>query len=529
MMLSEIQALLGKLVDTDWTTRRTEQSKKVALYRNYADGHHRHDFTPEMKAMLRIQGDETRSFNANYCQVVVQTMADRLVVDDIVSEMENGIDDTAAKEWVSDLKRDNEFDGLQIDVHESILTDAGTFVFVRYDEADGQIYFEHELAYSSETETGVLAVYDRRMRHLEAVVKVWDEYEQKRVNIYYPDRVEKYIGSADGGGLSPDDSDDEKPRYAAYIDSSTDNAGYVDWTDQAGKPLGIPCVHFRNRGRGYSDTGQSELQDAIGLQDILNRTEASMMATSELHGFPVRWVKGFAFPQGLSPGVVIEIAKDFSANLEKMTDDSVKAVAAMDMGSLSQADIVPFIAQIQFVASQIAAITNTPMPGMMGGDNASGESLKQREVGLLAKCRRFQVKTGNGWEQLFKIAARLEEAFGDAGKVAGIRRFNCEWRDAETRADSNIIDNIMKVKDTIGEKETLMQIGKVPAFGFTPERVGEIMQEKRDSLSATTQAVSGAPDAFSNLNFDEFQPNEFEIAPDGGRAGTVAGAIEPTR
>ncbi|MGB1284899.1 MAG: phage portal protein [Aggregatilineales bacterium] len=525
MMLSEIQALLGTLVDTDWTTRRTDQGKKVALYRNYADGHHRHDFTPEMKAMLRITGDETRSFNANYCQPVIQTMADRLVVDDVIPEMENAGDDTSAKEWLSDLKRDNEFDGLQIDVHESILVDAGTFVFARYDEDDKQVYFEHELAYSSETETGVIAVYDRRLRHLEAVVKVWDEYEQKRVNIYYPDRVEKYIGSADGGGLSPDDSGDEKePRWKAYADDSTDENGRVDWTGQDNNPIGIPCVHFRNRGRGYSDTGQSELQDAIGLQDILNRTEASMMATSELHGFPVRWVKGFAFPQALSPGVVVEIAPSFTKELANMTEFSAKVLSSVDLGSLNQADIVPFIAQIQFVASQIAAITNTPMPGMMGGDNASGESLKQREVGLLAKCRRFQVKTGNGWEQLFKIAVRLEEAFGDSSKIAGIRRFNCEWRDAETRADSDIIANIMKVKDTIGEKETLMQIGKVPAFGFTPERVQEIIQEKRDNLSATTQAVSGAPDGFSNVNFDEFQPNEFETAPDSEDDGLVTPA-----
>ena len=70
MMLSEIQALLGTLVDTDWTTRRTDQGKKVALYRNYADGHHRHDFTPEMKAMLRITGEFTFILSIHQINIV---------------------------------------------------------------------------------------------------------------------------------------------------------------------------------------------------------------------------------------------------------------------------------------------------------------------------------------------------------------------------------------------------------------------------------------------------------------------------
>lgn len=504
-MLSDIQALLssqpgeaGHLVDDDWTARHEELARDVSLYRDYADGRHRHAFTTEMKKMLRVQGDSPSKLAANYCKMVIRTMSDRLNIEEVVPQMENQGDDTLAKDWIADLRRDNDFDALQIDVHDSILTDAGTFVFVRYDETDKQVYFEHELAYSSATQSGVLAIYDRRFRKLEAVVKAWEIYQAKRVNIYYPDHVMRYVGGEDGGGYLPFESDEDQVIDGIPV------PGRLDWTDQTGEPLGIPCYHFINNRRGYSDTGTSAISDAIGLQDIVNRTEVSMLMTSELHGFPIRWAKGFEFPQGLSPGVLISVAGDFADNPQLVTPEAIAAVNAMELGSIPQGEIIPFISMIQFVAGQISAITNTPMPGMMGSDTASGESLKQREVGLLAKVRKFQVKTGSGWEQLFRIALRLEMAFGQ-NAPAGIRRFNVQWRNAETRSDSDVIDNIMKVKDLIGTRESLMQIGKVPSFGYSPERVEAIMAEKDAELASAVQASAGAPDNFGNVSFAEFE------------------------
>ena len=472
-MLEQIETMLGSMVRDEWAAEVEAQGEKVLLYRQYADGEHRAKLTPEMKQMLRISGDALDQFNANYCDLVVATMADRLTVERI-----EGGDD--ASEWAEALLRYNRFDGFQMDVHEATIRDGDTFVMLGYDNDAQMPTFHHEPAWDGDT--GMIVVYDRMRVNILVAIKVWyeanpassgeDSTDDKRINIYYPDRVEKYWSAEGGDSLDPIG---EEP---------------TPWKMTSGEAVGVPVIHFRNRARSRTTTGISELASVIPLQDALNRNLTSMVTTSELSAFQIRVAKGFDPPTNLSPGMWVVIGP------EGLDKDQVA-----DADTMEQAQLVPFINQAYFLIDQIGNVSRTPMAGNMGGDSQSGEALKQREVGLLGKIGRFQVKTGNAWEDVMQMAARVQTAFGSK-QPPQVQTWNTKWKDAQIRNDAETIQNAMMVADLVGEAETLRLVGKV--FGWDEAKIKMIMAEK---ASETVNRLAGLNlPGFAQFNAPDQQP-----------------------
>jgi hypothetical protein len=457
--ISTIKGTLAVVLPSNWEDTVTDWGERIALYRQYVDGEHRADMTSEMRDLLRIRDTVTQQFNANYADMVVSTMADRLEVTAITG------DDDAVTEQMAGWLAANRFDALQIDVHDAALGDGDTFVMVDYDNDAQRPGLYHEPAWDGET--GVIPIYDRMQKRMLAAVKVWyeDDEENSRYNVYYPDRVEKY---------------DERN---GLIET-------VAWTDKAGEALGVPLVHFRNRQRAQYRKkaiamGRSELRNVIPLQDSLNRTLVSMVMTAELMGFPIRWARGFKPPSAIAPGMFITIGGD---GLDK---DQIA-----DVGVMEQAEIMPFIDQARFCIDQIGTVSQTPLPQHMGGDSASGEALKQRETGLLGKVRRTHVKFGNAWEDVAALALRLAGAFATVAP-AGSEAWSCEWRRPEMRSDAEVIANAVAVRDDVGETEFLRMIA--PVFDWNGAKVDRILAEKRESESARLDLLAGSVPALNTV------------------------------
>ena len=165
-MLSTIYEMLPKtLVRDEWLTETDDWGDRVKLFRDYYDGNHRSKLTGNMKRMLRISGDAHDQFNENYCGLVVDTYADRLLV-----ERMQGDSDEATM-WATELMDANRFDGLQMDIHEATIRDGDTFVLLEYDSDTDRVVFSHEPCWDGET--GMIAVYDRRLKNILVAVKVW--------------------------------------------------------------------------------------------------------------------------------------------------------------------------------------------------------------------------------------------------------------------------------------------------------------------------------------------------------------------
>lgn len=468
-----------------WVNAQEARARKVRWTRRYFDGEHDSNLTEELRKALRITSG-LQEFNDNRMQVVINTMTDRLRVDDIVA------DNDAADAWASDLMNQNRFDALQASVHEDDLVDGDTFVMVDYDAESERVRWTHEPAYDGVE--GILPVYINH--RMVAAIKMWHIVEDVTgknartrgdnrsrgddllyVNIYWPDRIQKFIS-----------------RKGAALERRLDADGLWEypWVDGAGNALGVPLVHFRNRPTTRSDHGLSEIENAIPLQNALNRTLYSLTYSAETSAFRIYVAKGFEPPVGLTPGMIIPISPEAPLDPDEVVD-----FTAIE-GTMPQ----PYIAQAEHLINAIHEVTLTPRRDDRANANASGEALRQREIMLLGKVQRFQVYTGNGWEDVMSLSTRIQAAFGNS--IPTDTRWKTRWKSAEIRDERQIIELAVLLQQTgvISNAATLRIIA--PIFDWDDAQLEQIKQEMQSE-----QAVNFAQLGGSLPGFDSFNPPSF--------------------
>lgn len=443
-MLTDVQTKLKGLVRNTWASDVQAWGERVALYRQYAAGDHRAKLTPEMRAMLRVDDTRLERFNANYCGLVIEAMSDRLIVTSIEG------DSTQATEWAKGLQESNRFDSLQMDVNEAALRDGDTFVMEAFDEDNKEVIWVHEPAYDGDV--GIIPIYDRMRRNMVAVVKIWYEGDAKLMNLFTKGKVEYFVW----------EGTKEKPAKELQV-----RADPADWADTEGAAMGVPFVHFKNRPSTSSWHGESELVNAIPLQDVLNRTITSMVMVSELSAFPIPIATGFTPEAGLMPGAWITILGSGGSGLTK--EDQV----GVDV--LPQATLVPFISQAEFTINQIGSVTQTPLLSNMGSSSSSGEALKQRETGLIGKTRRAQTRFGNSWEDVVRLGVRLNNKYG-SNKAPDSKIWRTKWQDASPRNDSEVIANALAVWELVGDEEALNLIA--PVYNYDQAKIKKLLEQK---------------------------------------------------
>ena len=468
-----------------WVNSQESRATKVRWTRRYFDGDHDSDLTEELRKALRITSG-LKEFNDNRMQVVINTMTDRLRIDDIVADTE------PQTEWAAELMRLNRFDALQASVHEDVLVDGETFVMVDYNEEDGHVRWTHEPAYDGVE--GVIPVYINRK--MVAAVKMWHLVEDITsstqgvrssntsrgddllyVNLYWPDKIQKFL-SRKGGALERREDED--------------GAWEFPWTDAAGKPLGVPLLHFRNRPTTRSTAGLSEIENAIPLQNILNRTLYSMTYAAETSAFRIYVSKGFDPPVNLSPGTIIPISPDAPLDPDEIVDFSV----------IEGAPPQPYIHQAEHLINAIHEVTMTPRRDSQGSANASGEAIKMREISLLGKVQRFQVYTGNKWEDIFELSTRVQTAFAESVPVEN--NWVTRWKSAEIRDERQVIELavLLQQTGTISEAATLRIVA--PIFDWDAAQLEQITEEKKTERAESMSALGG-----DLPGFDTFNPPSF--------------------
>lgn len=481
--LNNNPALRSRMSLDAWIVDQDMQGQMVKLYREYADGDHRANMTPEMMQLLRIgtgsnatakaAASETSAFTDNRMDNVIQTVVDRLEV--------KRIEDTgkAANEWAKMTLENNRFDAFQIQVAESAAQDGNSYVFVDYDEKKRRVRFTHEPAYDGSR--GMLVLYETGSQSvITAAIKVWnitsdggDIADTMRVNVYYADRIEKFVGNGKGG-------------LVAHSDDYTDEQGVVKWVDpNTGEALGVPVIPFKNQPKAHSNYGRSAIDDAIPLQDVVNRLLHTLVIAAELDGFGLRWIKGANPPPRLTPGAWIV-----------MGGDGLSKENVADIGRLEGSPITPFLEGIHFAIQEIDEITRTPNPQSMGSSASSGEALKQREIGLVGKVKRAQISLGNSWEDVLKLAHRIDMAYG-IEKPPAYQEFKTQWRSAEIRNVAEESKTILEMRPIIGDEMTIRMLATL--HDWTEEQIQEILTKKQNEAQTRAATLGAALPGFSGL------------------------------
>lgn len=386
----------------------SERQNTYAAFRDYYDGEHDTQLTERMRRYLQIKTGQ--EFNDNYCPIVVDALAERLSVTGFK------VEDDAQAGLLWEWWEQNRMDAMQGVVHTSTLRDGDAYLVVEWDNDAQRPVFTAEPAFDGVYGVKVhyAATGNREIAYASKRWRIEGENPEsagklRRLNLYYPDRIEKYVSndSAFEGAWQP------------YVEDV--GAWPLPWLAADGSPLGVPVIHFRNKDQGYH-YGVSELKGVIPLQNALNKALIDLLATADTCGFPLLYMIG-ADPSKLeiAPGSWIYVENPASGE------------GSVQIGKIPSEDLTPLIALKDAIVAEIARVSRTPLSYFQASGQVAAEGTqKQQEAGLVAKAKDRMVPFGNAWEDAFYMARRLYNVFGDGG-LSEDETISTQWADPQTR------------------------------------------------------------------------------------------------
>jgi len=417
--------------------------KRLEDYKRFEDyycGEHRVQLNDREREYLEASGFR---YAENFCETIVDTHASRMAV----SGFGAASGDDALAKFALDLWSENDLDAGQTQVHEGLVKLGDFFVIVEPEE--GRLPCVTPL-----TPSQGKAVYDSG--EMIYFVKVWNTVrfsasnpqgrKIRRMNIYWPDRIDKWF--------CPDSEGDT---WGAYKDREDEEGNSKEWTmdgEPDGDPIGIPVIHFANKPSPFY--GRSVLRGVIPQQDSLNKSLIDFYWVMDAQGWPQQW----------GTGTTADGVKRHPGSL--WTSESAEA----RFGQLDPADPEKSIKAIESQITRMASRSETPLHLMLAGGNLpSGETLKTSESGLTRATKNRQIANGPGWRNTVKIAARIEKAFGesdptDEGKLA------TRWERAESRQELDEANTAVLWSGLGVSRDTILS-----RLGFDPEDE----QKKRDA------------------------------------------------
>lgn len=470
------QSYLRHLENVEQATQRNYK-----LYRDYYDGLHATQISERIRRFLNVKGDV--EFNINYCPIVVDALAERLKV--------TGFDAGDQGEVMWEWWRDNRMDAQQGVVHLGAIRDGDFFELVEWDNDEGRPCFSFEMACADGE--GVKVHYSKEKRNkIEYASKRWKmgDGRNRRLNLYFEDHVEKYISASAGreGDWQPYIEQGDDRDGSVIMPGVFGNCGWLWWTDnqaESGKPIGVPIVHFKNRDQGY-DLGQSELANVIPIQNALNKSMIDLIGAADTSGFPMYVGTGADWSDTrVGPGRVTY-----------STDPAAK------FGKLDSSDLKPMIEVKDTFAIEIARVTRTPISYFQAGGQMPAEgTLQQQEVGLVAKGEKCNVDYGNAWEDMMKIARRLNNVFGGSAKMDEKQRIEAQWKPMQTRNELEHIQTLTLKKQLLGSGGDEIIWGEM---GYDADQIAKLMRAK---IKNARVFASAAPTAGALPNGEAGQTN----------------------
>lgn len=410
-------------------------------------------------------------FDPNFCGVVIDSVSNRMeMLSRTVTSGEVG-DDEQSDAVTAILDRiwdENELENYYREWDRNALRDGDGYIMVWPDEEYGEIDANYNVNITYvDPRMGRMFYDSENPRKKTYFAMMWEakipgERDTRiRLNLYYPDRIEKYIAK--------DKAARRRQDFIPFDDGSE------EWPVL--NPFGeVPAFHLRTS-HAY---GKPEHRNAFAAQDAITRLIEMMMVTVEFQGYPQR----YAIQQADSLGTQT-MQEDPLASASANTDDqdefanyhlnTVSETASFDnetgsgfeaspgsmqlyknfqeVGSWTTADPNVFLDPMREMARTISSTTDTPLHKFagFGGTPPSGESLRIIEAPLNKKVRDRDRLFGSTWSKALEFALRVA---GYSGRVV------ITWENPET-TDMMDVWQLVRTKIELGVpmEVALMQAG----------------------------------------------------------------------
>ncbi len=321
-----------------------------------------------------------------FVKIAIQAISDKLEVQSITLKDTQSTD--TVKQW---LYTDNHFNKLEKSIYKAVVRDGITYVLVAYKD-NSPVLTQVD---SFDGDCGVFTVKNTVTNTPEYRVNVWYAGKEQYVDVYYPDRIEKYYYDSDDG------------QWKSRKDTPNESFP-IPWVALNGEPLGIALVAF--------DIDESDITESVQLQADMNEVYLDMLATSRTMGWPQRVLKNasqetYLLNQYQQPLIFGTSGSPIPREI-KLTPGSILMLQGneSDLTQLSAADVnTTAIDKIEQLISQMTTVPNH----YFGGEWPSGVALVNAETRLNHKVESHQAYLTPSMQQTISLMISVSNTYGN--------------------------------------------------------------------------------------------------------------------
>ena len=428
------------------------QNGRYARSERYYNGDHDLAFATEKFA--NTFGTLFREFALNLCPAVCDAISDKLKIEGfsvlseppVVTGGSEGAHPPDTSGGSDSIWHRNRMDARTGEVHKEALKNGDAYVIV-WPEANGKAAIHPNRASS------VTVEYDDELPgKIRWAAKFWRTNDKHtRLNLFYPDRIERYVSSKPVEGALPEAKDFVPLRVISPTvrEGSRDEGALTDVraTDTISNPYGIiPVFHFANNA-SIGALGRSELEDAIPVQDGMNKSVLDMLVAMEFSSYRQRWAAGIEIQYDTEGNAVAP----FKAGVDHLWITENKDAR---FGDFQTANLEQFLKVKDGFRIDIASVTGTPLYYLLphGRGFASGEAMRKAESRFIAKVRDRQVNFGQTWSDVMQFALQIE---GHRDVL-----LSTHWEDAARLTEKETLENILLKKEIgLSSEQALSEAG----------------------------------------------------------------------
>lgn len=336
---------------------------------------------------LRSRFGQTFSeFRDNLAKPVIEAAEGRVRVQDFGTG--DGLSKDARRVWDSNrMKVESTW------IHKEAMVKGDGFVIVLPQEDDTAGIWPQV------SESMALLMNPTYPRRKDAALKWWvmttedpdgKERSYVRVNLYFDDRTERYVCAKEGTLL-----EDDLDKYQRY-----ETEGAWSTPHEVGE---VPVFAFQPNYCLSDGAGVSDLEDAMPLIDLINKSFLDMAVASEFTSAPQRWATGVEIPLDPKTGE--------PKSLYKAGGDTVWTAAneGASFGQFGAGSLQSFKSSLETLVEHLSVVSRTPMYYLMAMANwPSGEMLRSIEAALRQRVQDHQDAFTLVWQDIMAASLRLE-------------------------------------------------------------------------------------------------------------------------
>lgn len=423
----------------DWAVKafRNHKTEDYIKYQEYIDGIQPLEFATEK--FRSAFSDTFATFAYNRCEMAVSAHTDRLEVEGF------GANNDTVAQIAQDIWDDNLMDVREAFVMADAIGLGDSYVIAEVHPERGGIHH-----WVQDPRSIRVHYSDEVPGELDLAAKTWvDERGTQRLNLYFADRIQKFVSKTKVPGGMPNSA----TSFETY-----DLDG--DWEFRLNVTDTVPVFPFANNAR-TNQYGRSELRNVIPLQDAINKSVMDMLVAMEFAAFPQR--------------VLIGVDDDSDEGMAKLARfqsgvDRMMTLFSPDakLGEFSAANIAQYLGVIEFFDKTISRTTRIPVHylGMDGGFRSGRERIVA-ETPFVAKVENRQRQFGQRWSDLMRYSVRLDGTNVAPGEI----RVN--WKSAAPLSTEDEIDLALQ-KQLLGFPfEALLR-----EMGYEPDQIAAVVEEK---------------------------------------------------